>query len=561
MPHRQIPVQLQSEVRKCLDNWLKQGIIRPSISPYTSHVVIVHKKTSEIRLCVNFRKLNAISICDSFPLPRVEETLQAVHAAVWFSSFDLAQGYLQMAMEEEDIEKAAFCAGSSGLYEFTCMPFGLTNAGASFCRLMEMCIGDQQYVTYLFYLDDICIFVETADQMLDRIELVFFRLKEFNLKIKPIKSRFFQTSVTFLGHILSANGVSPNPEKVAKIKDWPTPKTPKEVHSFIGLASYYRSFIPNFTKWAGPLHALIVPASFKQKICKGEMKKSKLPEFQWTPACQEGFEQLKKALTEAPILAYPDYSKPFILETDASLKGLGVVLSQKGDDNEICVVTYASRSLQPLEKSMPDYSSPKIKLMALKWSVCDKFKDYLLRSKFTVFTDNNPLCYIKSSKLGAAQIRWLSKLTLYKFDIVYQTGKSNLVADTLSRRPEVEEETEKEVQPESDDDKWIAVSYQVEEQGGHIMSMEFNQVISEIVGGTKIDKNLKDHIQVTDVAKEKLNGKTVEVATGMVNSFDSITPKEMAKFQRQDNQIAPILTYVKQDQKPSKKVTYQIRSK
>ena len=236
LPHRQIPVQLQSEVRKCLDNWLKQGIMHPSKSPYASQVVIVRKKTGEIRLCVDFRKLNAISICDSFPLPRVEEALQAVQAAVWFSSFDLAQGYLQMAMEEEDIEKTAFRAGSSGLYEFTRMPFGLTNVGVSFCRLMEMCIGDQQYVTLLFYLDDICTFAETANQMLDRIEFVFSRLKEFNLKIKPKKSHFFQTSVTFLGHILSANGISPNPEKVAKIKDWPTPKTPKEVHSFGGLA-------------------------------------------------------------------------------------------------------------------------------------------------------------------------------------------------------------------------------------------------------------------------------------------------------------------------------------
>ena len=204
---------------------------------------------------------------------------------------------------------------------------------------------------------------------------------------------------------------------------------------------------------------------------------------------------------------------------------------------------------------MRDYSSAKIEIMALKWSICDKFKDYLLGSKFTVFTDNNSLCYIKSSKLGAAQIHWLSELALYDFDIIYRIGKSNLVADALSRRPKVEEETEKEVPPKSDDDEWIVVSYQVEEKGGHISSMEFNQVISELVGGTKIDKKVKDRIHVMDVTKEKLNGKTIEVATGMVNLFDSITPKEIVEFQHQDNQIAPILTYVEQDQKPSKKVT------
>ena len=169
LPHRQIPVQLQSEVRKCLNNWLKQGIIRPSKRPYASQVVIVRMKTGKICLYIDFPRLNAISIHDSFPLPHVEEALQVVQATVCFSSFDLAQGYLQMAMEEADILKTTFRTGSSGLYEFTCMPFRLTNAGTSFCQLMEMCIGDQQYVTLLFYLNDICIFAETADQMLDRI--------------------------------------------------------------------------------------------------------------------------------------------------------------------------------------------------------------------------------------------------------------------------------------------------------------------------------------------------------------------------------------------------------
>ena len=143
-------------------------------------------------------------------------------------------------------------------------------------------------------------------------------------------------------------------------------------------------------------------------------KKRDLPKYNWTKDCQEGFDNLKRALTSAPILAYPDYSKPFILETDASLKGLGAVLSQHSDDNTVRVIAYASRSLRPGEKSMKDYSSAKIELLALKWSVCEKFKDYLLGSKFTVYTDNNPLVYVKSSKLGAAQIRWLSKLAFIR---------------------------------------------------------------------------------------------------------------------------------------------------
>ena len=232
LPHRTIPVQLQAEVRTCLDTWLKQGIIQPSRSPYGSQVVIVHKKSGEIRLCIDYRALNAITVCDSFPLPRIEEALQAIKAAVWFTSFDLAQGYLQLAMDEADIHKTAFRAGSSGLYEFTWMPFGLSNAGASFCRLMEMCLGDQQYLMLLFYLDDICVFSSSVNEMLDRIALVFGRLKEFNLKIKPKKSFFFQSSVLFLGHQLSKDGILPNPEKVNKVKDWPILKNAKEVHSF-----------------------------------------------------------------------------------------------------------------------------------------------------------------------------------------------------------------------------------------------------------------------------------------------------------------------------------------
>ena len=204
---------------KCLDTWLKQGIIRPSRSPYASQVIIVRKKTGEIRLCVDFTCSKCCDDLGFLYFTRIEEALQAVKAAVWFTSIDLAPGYLQMAMSEDDIHKTASHAGSSGLYEFTHMPFGLSNVGAKFCQLMEMCLEDQQYLTLLFYLDDICIFGSSINKMFDRIELVFQHLKEFNLKIKPKNSYFFQMNVLFLGHILSKEGISPNPEKVSRVRD------------------------------------------------------------------------------------------------------------------------------------------------------------------------------------------------------------------------------------------------------------------------------------------------------------------------------------------------------
>ena len=232
--HRTIPRQLQGEVHKCLNTWVCQGIIRPSNSPYASQVVIVWKKTGEICLCVDYHKLNSITIQDAFPLPHIDEALQVVHNCNVFTSFDLAQGYLQLAMAEEDIMKTAFRAGSSGLYEFTCMPFCLSNAGSSFCRLMEQCLGDQQFVTLLLYLDDICTFAPDVGIMLDQIELVFSWLKAFNLKIKLKKCYFFQASVIFLGHVLSADGISVNPEKVDKVRDWLVPSNAKELHAFLG---------------------------------------------------------------------------------------------------------------------------------------------------------------------------------------------------------------------------------------------------------------------------------------------------------------------------------------
>ena len=208
----------------------------------------------------------------------------------------------------------------------------------------------------------------------------------------------------------------------------------KEVHLFLGLASYYRRFIPQFARWADPLHDLIHPVATKKKQTGQKLPPlaHNLPPFEWDSKHQEFFNKLKEALTSSPILAYPDYNKPFVLETDTSLKGLGAVLSQQDNDGNYCVISFASCALKPFKKSMRNYSSAKLELLALKWAVCDKFRDYLIGSKFTVLTDNNPLTYVHTSCLGATQICWLSDLALFDFDLKYRAGKSNQVADALS---------------------------------------------------------------------------------------------------------------------------------
>ena len=222
------------------------------------------------------------------------------------------------------------------------------------------------------------------------------------------------------------------------------PSNAKELHSFLGLASYYRRFIPNFAHIAKCLHQLVGPTNVKKTKGKRkevtaleEQKKLELtiPKFVWASEHQKAFDALKLALTTAPVLGYPNFEREFILETDASLRGLGAVLSQVDDLGKTHVIAYASRTLRPSERSMCNYSSAKLELLALKWAVTEKFRDYLLGSKFTVYTDNNPLAYIQTSKLGASQIRWLSELALFNFNIIYRSGKSNQAADALKPTP------------------------------------------------------------------------------------------------------------------------------
>ena len=434
VPFRRVPPHLQPEVKKHLQRWLTNGIIRRSNSPYASQAVLVRKQDGSLRICVDYRLLNSKVRKDSWPIPRIDEALDALKGSRYFSTLDMSQGYLQCAMEESDIHKTAFRVGSGGLYEFTRMPFGLCNSPASFQRLMDAIFGDQSFETLLTYLDDILVFAPSFEEMQRRLELVLSRLSKEGLKLKPSKCHLFKSSVKYLGHIVSDEGIKTDPDKTRCVAEWKRPQTETELRSFLGFANYYRRFIKDYSKIAGPLNKLLGGTSTKKK--KKPKSTQKVAEIafpdKWTNECTDAFDRLKQALISAPVLGYPDFTKPFIVETDASFQGLGAVLSQDQEQGRV-VVAYGSRSLRPAEKNMERYSSMKLELLALKWAIAECFREYLLGASFIVFTDNNPLSYIKTSKLGATEMRWVSDLSQFDFEIKYRSARANRNADALSR--------------------------------------------------------------------------------------------------------------------------------
>ena len=432
-PHRHIPPALIEEVREHLQEMLNTEVIKESSSPYSSNVVIVRKKDGTIRFCVDFRRLNNKTIKDAYAIPRVEDTLHLLSGAKYFSKIDLRSRYWQVEICEADKHKTAFQVGTLGFYEFNRMPFGLCNAPASFQRLMERCMGDMNLRDCLIYLDDVIIFSATFKEHLDRLEAVFTRLQENNLKLKASKCKFFKSQVTYLGHVVSDAGIQTDSEKLEALKSWPVPKNVKEVRSYLGFTGYYRRFVKNYARIARPLNDLLVGHCTNNKS-KGKKPKTKVSRavFEWTDSHQKAFESLKEKLASPPVLAYADYQLPFKLHTDASNTGLGAVLyqNQGGLDR---VIAYASRSLKTAEKNYPAH---KLEFLALKWAVTEKFHDYLYGMKFEAVTDNNPLTYIlTSAKLDATGQRWVAALSSYNFNLTYRRGLKNADADGMSRLP------------------------------------------------------------------------------------------------------------------------------
>ena len=350
---------------------LSSGVIRPSNSPWASPVVMVKKKDGSLRFCVDFRQLNVATIKDAHPIPRIDDLLDALHGARWFTTLDLKSGYWQVPIQEQDKEKTAFRTNSGQLFEFNQVPFGLCNAPATFSRLMDRVLAGLHWETCLFYLDDIIVFAATWEEHLARLGQVFDRLRHTQLKLGAEKCTFAAKEVSYLGHRVTSEGLLPDPTLLVAIREIapppPPPKTATEVRSFLGLAGYYWRYVKNFSAIAGPLHAL----TRKDAV------------FHWGPECQDAFDRLKTLLTTSPITAFPDFSLPFWLYTDASTAGLGAILAQvrEGKERIICC---ASCSLNQTEKAYP---ATKLECLAIIWAVA-KFRHYLMLMSFEVYTDH-----------------------------------------------------------------------------------------------------------------------------------------------------------------------------
>ena len=411
---RRTPPSKRQEIDQLLENMLQKDVIQPSCSPWASPIVLVQKKDGSTRFCVDYRKLNSVTRKDAYPLPRIDDTLDTLYGSRWFSTLDLASGYWQVELAK-DQHKTAFCI-PNGLYEFRVMPFGLCNAPATFQRLMDLMLTGLQWSSCLVYLDDIIIMGKNFNDHLQNINLIFQRIRDAGLKLQPPKCKFFQEEVTYLGHLVSQKGISVDPTKIDKVEHWPIPQNAKEVQQFLGFANYYRRFVQGFAELAKPLHRLT----------------ERNVSFNWTHECQESFNNLRQKLISPPVLAYPNFEKSFILDTDASNSGIGAVLSQLGDDGLEHVIAYGSRLLSKPERQ---YCITRCELLAVI-VFTRHFRPYLLGRSFVLRTDHGSLQWLRNFKEPEGQIaRWLEALQELDFEVVHRRGRLHSNADALSRMP------------------------------------------------------------------------------------------------------------------------------
>ena len=419
-PHKS-PYRLSStemeELRRQVELLLEQGWIRPSSSPYGAPVLFVPKKDGKWRMCIDYRALNKTTIKNRYPLPKVEELMDRLHGARYFTKIDLYSGYHQIRVRESDIQKTAFVT-RYGAFEYLVMPFGLCNAPATFQRMMNTILRDGLDRFVLVFLDDILIYSRTIEEHERHIRAVLDRLRAEKFFGRIKKCDFYQTEVEYLGFDVGADGVKPSVSKVRAVAEWPTPTSVKDVRSFLGLASFYRKFIRHFSEIAAPLTDLTKKG--RAEVWSPEV---------WGEKEDTAFTNLKMAMVTAPLLQLPDFDREFTVTTDASEVSVGAILQQDFGKG-LQPVCYDSRKLNPTECR---YSAYEQELLGIVWAV-GKWRHYLAGSHFTIQTDHDSLKNLPNQPAVNRRVwKWVQVLQGYDCDIVHIAGKAN-PADFLSRR-------------------------------------------------------------------------------------------------------------------------------
>lgn len=412
----QVSPAVQERMGKQLNRMLDLGVIERSYSPWSSPVVLVKKKDGGDRLCVDSRKLNSVTVRDSYPLPRVAEILDRLGQTNFLSKIDLKDAFWQIPLSDNSKPKTAFSVPGHGLFQFTRLPFGLHNAAQCLQRLMNSVFGSTDHKIFV-YLDDLIITSQDFDEHMTTLEFVFDRLQNANLTINYDKSEFCCSSLQYLGYVVDSYGLHTDPSKVETILNVPLPKNYTELKRFIGLASWYQRFVKNFANIAAPLH----------ELTKGK-KKGKT--IYWDDSARDAFVKLKNALVSSPVLATPDFSQKFEIHCDASNYGIGVVLCQGPDEHP---VAFASRKFRGAETR---YSTPEKECLAVLFGI-HKFRPYVEGYEFSIITDCSSLTYLFRQENPPDRLaRWIMKLSQFKFNVIHRKGTSNVVPDALSRAVE-----------------------------------------------------------------------------------------------------------------------------
>ena len=413
---RRLPNVLKSVVEEQVSEMLQTGVVRPSHSPWASPIVLVRKKDNTWRFCVDYRKLNDVTIKDSYMIPQVNDLLDTLSGQQYFTTLDLASGYWQVKVAEDSKEKTAFVIPGGQHLEFNRMPFGLANAVPTFQRLMQRVLEGLTPNKCLVYLDDVLIIGSTFEEHLQNLKEVLQAIKVAGLKLKPSKCFFAQRNVKYLGFIVSNEGLSPDPEKLKAIKEYPQPKDITELRRFVGLASYYRRFVSGFSEIVAPLHKLM------QKDAK----------FIWNFHCEEAFQKLKEQLTTSPVLAFPNREGQFVLYTDASNVGIGAVLAQRSPDGGERVISYASKGFCSAEKN---WTTTEKEAFAIVWAL-QYFHAYLYGVKVIVYSDHKALNWLRNFKHPNGKLaRWILKLEQYDYEVIHRPSSLMGHVDALSRAP------------------------------------------------------------------------------------------------------------------------------